>query len=641
MAWTSAGADQRSAFLGAESALKQGDRQAFELLAVGLQEYPLYPYLRFEVLRRDLDSASAEEVGQFIDDYGDTPLAERLRRIWLDRLAALSDWDGYVRLYRRGDSTERRCRYLQALTATGRADEALPQVEAVWLSGKSRPRACDPVIETWMDAGRLTTDLVWGRIGLAMDAGQTGLARYLDRFLPPGERTWLERWLALHGDPGRVLELGELPEPHPQRGRILAYGVERLARTSPERAAKSLDLLERRGELSEDQIRSSAAAVGFALAERGDSKGLAYLDRVSAENSNLAFQERRLRLALTLGDWPVVARWVEAMPAGPQKTEHWVYWLARAREAEGKREEALRLFRQAAAERSLWGFLAADRSGLPYRLDSRPVPADPKRIASIAQGPAGQRIRELQALERDLDVRREWYHLTRDLDAEDLKAAAVLACRWGLPDQAIFTLARSDYWDDLALRFPLLYRDEVTQQAIATGLDESLIYAVLRQESAFNPAAVSHAGAMGLMQLMPATARGVAGSLGFSRPLWSDLLDPTPNITLGSTYLAEMQDRFGGHPALAAAAYNAGPERVERWIPETPMDADLWVATIPFTETRGYVRRVLAYRVIYDHRLGRTIEPLSELMRPIGPGGGRPGNLGEGRPAEGWDPTVP
>jgi len=610
----SAGAGERDDFLAAEEALKSGDLQVFEDLASDLRDYPLYPYLRFESLRRDLGMDRAKEVEQFLDDFEDTPLAPRLRRAWLNRLAAVPEWGDYARLYRPDGSTDRKCHYLRALIETGRSTEALPQIEPLW---RSLPKACDPVLDAWMEAGRLTEDLVWARIALAIDAGQTRLARYLDRFLHPGERIWLDRWLALRDNPEGAVELSGIPESHPQRARILAYGLKRLSEVSPERGGEALRLLEKRGELPEHLIQASAAAVGFALAERGDARGLDYLDRLPANSGNLPLQERRLRLALALGDWPRVAAWVEAMPDGQLKSEHWVYWQARALDIAHRADDARRLYQEAAKERSLWGFLAAERVDLPYPLESRPVSAAPERIAFIEQSPAARRIAELGALGRDLDVRREWRHLSRNLEPEDLKAAAVVACRRGWPDQAIFTLARSGYWDDLVLRFPLLHREEVTSQAIATGLDEAWIYAILRQESAFNPGAVSHAGAVGLMQLMPATARSVASALGRPGPRRSELLDPQHNITLGSVYLAEMQSRFGDHPALAAAAYNAGPHRVERWLPEEPMDADVWVATIPFAETRGYVRRVLAYRVIYHRRLGTTVEPLSELMKPI------------------------
>jgi soluble lytic murein transglycosylase len=219
-------------------------------------------------------------------------------------------------------------------------------------------------------------------------------------------------------------------------------------------------------------------------------------------------------------------------------------------------------------------------------------------------------------------MRREWRTLTRDLDDAALMAAAYVADVLGWHDQAIFTLARTGYWDDLTLRFPLRYRDLVEEQAWQTGLGEDWIFAVLRQESVFAADVRSRAGALGLMQLMPATARQVARELTPARggPGSAEILKPELNITLGSTYLAWMRDRFG-HAALATAAYNAGPHRVARWLPEHCTEADLWIISIPFNETRGYVERVLAYRIIYGARLGLGPVRLSDLLPPI-PGRG-------------------
>jgi soluble lytic murein transglycosylase len=383
-------------------------------------------------------------------------------------------------------------------------------------------------------------------------------------------------------------------------------------------AADALDRARAQLDLPPPLAERAAFAVGLALTEEGDRRGLAYLELVPARADNLDLQDRRLRAALRLGAWPQVGAWVASMPEGGHKSELWLYWQARAMAAQGQSVAARRLFSQAAAERSLWGFLAAERVGAPYALASRPTPATQRRLKRIEEGPAGRRIVELLALDRELDVRRELFWLARDMTSEDLMAAAVLAAGWGSPDQAVALLARSGYWDDLDLRFPLEHRTLIREQARASGLDESWIFAIVRQESAFNPAAVSPAGALGLMQLMPATAREVARSLGEPVPDRWDLIDPALNIRLGSSYLARMQARFGDNPVLAAAAYNAGPHRVEQWLPEHSLQADLWTAIIPFRETRRYVRRVLAYRLIYDHRLGRRIRPLSGLMRPVG-----------------------
>ena len=609
--------DDREAFLAAEAALERGDSEVFEALLEELKDYPLYPHLRYRQLSRRLASAAPDEIADFLSDYADTRQAGFLRRAWLKRLAEEGRWEEYVRFYVPGDSIVRRCHYLRGLMLSGRRGEALGQAESLWLRGESLPNACDPLLKAWKQAGGLTTDLVWQRIVLAMDAGEIKLAGFLGKSLPAADRAWLELWLAVHRNPRLVLGEGRLKGPHAQQTRILAYGIARMARKAPSQAADAWDRIASQHRFPAAHAQPANAAIGFALVEQGERRGLSYLDRIPAREDNFDLQERRLRTALELGYWDGVADWIQAMPRGKRKCEHWLYWQARAEEVRGDHETAQALFAAAAGERSLWGFLAAERAGLPYKLGDERAPADPDSLARIEQSAAAARIRELEALDRGLEVRREWRRLTRDMESEELIAAAVVAQKRGWTNQAIFTLAKSGYWDDLGLRFPLLHRDLVLEQAGATGLDEAWIYAILRQESAFNPQALSHAGARGLMQLMPATAREIARSVGLPRPSQDDLYGPDLNITLGSNYLLKMKRRYAGNTVLATAAYNAGPGNVDRWLPEQPHSADIWVATIPFNETRGYVRRVLAYRLIYEYRIGKPIKPLHSLMWPV------------------------
>lgn len=624
-AWPATGGEDASArFLAAEEALKGGDRAVYESLLDGLTDYPLYPYLLYADLAAKRDEASDQAIEGYLEQFPGTPMAGRLRSDYLGRLAAQGRWADYARLYRPDDSTERRCLYLRALLETGETTKALaPEaVETLWLVPRSQPDACDPVFAAWGAAGRLTTDLVWGRIRLAMEAGEQGLARRLGRRLPESERPWLERWLTVAARPDAVLESGPFPGDHPMGPALLAQGIGRLAAADPRKAA---EVLEAQGEVlvRDPAARDSAhRAVARALLRSGlesdVARALVVWDPISTGVGNLEAQEERVRAAIRLGDWERVAHWIGLMPEGDEKADRWLYWQGRAQAALGLPEAAAASFAEAAERRSLWGFLAADRLGLPYRLDPSPVPARPEWIERLEADPALARIHELRRLGRHADMRREWRALTRDLDADGLMAAAALADRLGWHDQAIFTLARTGYWDDLSLRFPLRYRDLIEEQAWQTGLGEDWIFAVLRQESVFAPDVASSAGALGLMQLMPATARQVAQALAPSRPRpgRAEILDPQLNIALGSAYLAWMRDRFG-HVALATAAYNAGPHRVTRWLPEDCTEADLWILSIPFQETRGYVERVLAYRIIYGDRLGLEPVRISELLPPV------------------------
>ncbi len=624
------------AFLRAERALKAGDRAAFESLSAQLRDDPLYPYLRFADLARDLDGAPDAAIDGFLAEYPDTPLAERLRATYLKRLARAERWADYARVYRQDESVERRCLYLRALVATGQADRVLTptELEPLWLVPGPEPTACDPLFDAWDAAGGLTAGLRWARIRLAMESGETGLAGQLRDGLPEPERPWLDRWLAIHARPELVLDPTTLAGTHPMRSAILADGISRLARRSPDQAAA---VLESASASPDAPLRSDPAAwdlahraVGRALARASDpqqqSRGLAIWDRMSAGADNLAHQETRLRAAIELDAWERVADWAKRMPDGEEKRDRWLYWQGRAELALGLESESRETLAQAAERRSLWGFLAADRLGLPYRLADTPTPAAPERIGRLEGLPALARIRALKVLGRETDMRREWRTLTRDLDNPDLMAAAVVADRLDWHDQAIFTLARTRYWDDLKLRFPLAYLDLASEQAWQTALPPDWIMAVIRQESVFATDAASPAGALGLMQLMPATARELAADpdleldLDGAAPSRAQLLSPAPNIALGSAYLARMRDRFG-HAALATAAYNAGPHRVARWLPRTCTEADRWIVAIPYDETRGYVERVLAYRAIYGARLGEPPKRVSDLLPPV-PGTG-------------------
>lgn len=609
-------ADARADFLAAESALERGDLATFQTLADGLRSDPLYPYLLFAELTRDLDQAPDARIESFLADHPDTPLAERLRLAYLRRLADAGRWADYARLYRPDDSVERRCLHLHALIETGRTEEALPEVEPIWLSAQSRPDACDPVFERWSSAGGLTTELVWARIRLALEAGRAGLARHLGRRLPESERPWLDLWLAVDRTPERILEAGPFQSPHPMRAAILAHGVTHLARKDLERAALALRRLE--PALADDRRARERAqvAVGRALAESGDRLGLLHWDAVEPNADNLPEQEHRLRAAITLRAWDWLAKWIERMPEGEIKRERWLYWLGVAQEFQGQTETARTTLDAAARERSFWGFMAADRLDRPYNLEHRPVPVAPERLQILAQEPAYRRILALDQIGREVDVRREWRAFAGRLDNEGLMAAARLAHDRGWHDQAILMLARSGYWDDLEIRFPLAYRDLAAEQAWQIGIEPDWIQAVMRQESVFARTIASPAGALGLMQLMPATAGEIAAELGLPQPSRWSLLDPDLNIRLGSAYLTRMRDRFG-HAALATAAYNAGPARVRGWLPETCTNADLWIAAIPFAETRGYVERVLSYRIIYAERLGLEPRRLSELLPPV------------------------
>jgi soluble lytic murein transglycosylase len=609
---------QRSAFLNAEQALRDGDRERFVSLAERLGDYPLHPYLALADLLGRLDSAEPAEIDAFLARYPGTGPGEHLRLRWLKRLAREGRWQEYVDAYVDNGSETRECLYRRGLLALGRREAAFAGIDRLYLTGRSLPDACDPLFEAWLDSDGLRPELVRQRVALALARGSTGVARFQRRYLPPVERPWLDRLLAIHARPETLASTSLPPDPA-WRELMLVHGIERLARRDPDGAADFWSGLRDHERLSVPAQNRVHAAIGAELARRGDLKALGHLRRITASDDDIGPQRTRLRAALRLRAWADLALWAEQFPQAADELGEWRYWLARARAQTGDLAGAAHAFERAANERSLWGFRAAELIGRPLPLDHRPAAVDGQRLEALLAGATAARIRELSRLGRGVDVNREWRELTRDMSPAELITAAALAARLGLVTESIFTLARAGYWDDLELRFPMPYRGLVANKAASHGLPADWVYAVMRQESAFDKDVASHAGAVGLMQLMPGTAAEMAAEAGEAAPSTLALIDPQLNIELGSRYLAAMRRRFDGHSLLATAAYNAGPSAVARWLPDRPVAADLWITEIPYGETRDYVRRVLAYRVIYASKLGSRAFRVGGLLRPVGP----------------------
>lgn len=608
----------RQRFVAAEKALEQGQLFTYRRLKGELQGYPLLPYLEYRELTRQLASRSPDAIRQFLEQQADTPLSSRLRAAWLDLLAKQGRWSSYLEFARPGGSIQRQCQRLHALIETGKAEQAFPAVPDIWLSGRSRPKACDPVFDAWIGAGGLTQGLVWRRIGLAMRAGRTHLAGYLKRFLDTDERPWVERWISLHHHPERVIWLTK--EPHPWRNEIIVHALRRLARNDPAQAITLWEQFQKNAGFSDRQQLRLARSLAAHLLQAPDQRLYRRLEQLLPKRLRLdpRLSDRRFQIALRQHDWDRVLLTIDSMDEAERGKARWRYWRARSLQQLGRSQEASGLLSALAKERSYYGFLAADRLGTHFSFANQALDIPATQVRQLAQLPALRRARELQLLGRLLEARREWNLGLRSLDTQGLKAAARLAQTWDWPSQAIQTLAKLRAWNDLELRFPLVYRQQVDEHAHSLGLDSAWIYAILRQESGFVTDARSSAGAMGLMQLMPHTAREVARHDGRGPLQTGDLLRPQLNIELGSSYLNQIYRRLGDHPVLATAAYNAGPSRVLEWLPAQSQATDEWIETIPVRETREYLKRVFSYTLIYAHRLGEDTSSLpAGWLRPI------------------------
>jgi soluble lytic murein transglycosylase len=558
----------------------------------------------------------------FLTRYEGLGFARGLRLRWARSLASRGEWARFQSVYESHlaarEDTALDCLALQGRLALG-PDEALAgDALGYWLSAFSQPKECDPVFEYLGDIDAITPAIRHERITLALEAGQVQLARYLAKPLPDTERQRIERWARMQKDPGAALRDPSKFEDVDDDRRLVAYGLKRLARRDPVRAEERLEVYAGRL-LSDDEAAAVRRNVALTAARRflPEARGLLG-DPVFGEDALVT--QWRVRLALRDLDWPAALDGITALPAEEREQDNWRYWWARALDETGRRKEAAPQLERLAAERHFYGFLAADRLGTDYAFGHAPTPPDEKMIKAIATRPEIVRTRELYLTRLYGRGRVEWTAAMTALTDEERAQASILAHRWGWHSRAIRTASRHGLDNDLELRFPTPWEEHFRHLSKRVSIDPTWAYGVARSESLFMPDVASHAGAIGLMQLMPATGKETARKNGIRYENRWSLMDPAKNIALGTSYLAEMLARFDNNRVLATAAYNAGPHRVVRWQPERAgMPAAVWVESVPFKETRDYVRRVMAAETVFAWRMEGSTSRLSDRMPPIPP----------------------
>jgi soluble lytic murein transglycosylase len=602
---------ERQKYDQAQKALNAKSMTEYHRLIKQLQHYPLLPYLEYQELTNRLISLPKQEVQTFFARYPDSFLSERLTHRWLRTLAQRERWADYLQFYdKRLTDPELACLHLRARLATG-DKTALNDVTPLWNIEQAQSKACDPVFSDWRKAGLMTPELIWERHLKAVIASNKGLANYLTNMLPAADRPMAALLQQVDANPRLLKQTAKFSKQSPKMKDVILHGLEKLARTN----AKEALALWRGYDAQQLFDDSDRVDLKYHIALR-----LLYQDhevdaeKLVASTPNLTrvdLLEWLLRESLRKQDWERVNEWIARLPEDTRKTERWRYWQARTMEEldikEINGETPSSIYNSVAPARSFYGFLAADKTGVNYHLLDRPMTFTDEQIKAVENAQGVLRAREFFARGELGAANREFFHTTRRMPLEQMVIAGRLAEKLGWYRNAIQVMADAQYWDDLQVRFPIVYKEHVAKAAKQTSVNPLFIFAVTRQESAFVPDAKSTAGAVGLMQLLPATAKQTAQKNGLSFTP-QDLIHPEKNIALGSRYLDHLLGVFDGNRILAAAAYNAGPTRVKKWLNKekgAQLPYDVWIETIPFKETRGYVQNILSFSVIYAYRLGQ------------------------------------
>jgi soluble lytic murein transglycosylase len=556
-------------------------------------------------------------VAQFRRRYADSPLTDRLRVAWLTELARRKDWKAYRDQYEPRPEIELQCHYLNALLRTGAKDEAFAQTAELWRAPRSQPAACDPVFDAWIAAGNLTQALIWDRLLLALDGGETALARYLRSLLKEDLGTDAATLLRLSARPRELTSASVSRDPE-RAVAIVCHVVRRLAR---EDAAAASELWKRlSGDLhaSETIARRMAQDLTIARARAGDLDLDADLS-ASADGRHVDVADALLQAGITTEQWPAVERWVRGLDADERMKPRWRYWLARslrARAPVDTEQEVDEIYGSLARERQYYGFLAATEIGAAPMLNDRPSTPNEALIAQLRARPVIDRVGELFAVKSPGDARMEWQELDKTLDTEHRIAAAHLAAAYGWTMQSVMAANAAELTNDLELRFPAPFRETFVAASQTSNVPLSFLYAIARQESIFDPAARSAPGALGVMQLMPGTAIATARKFSLRAPTPDRLLYADINIDIGSRHVAELMEKYDNNRVLVAAAYNAGQTPVDRWLAaRPPHPIDVWIEAIPYRETRNYVQNVISFAYVYGQRLNAPTPFLTDAER--------------------------
>jgi soluble lytic murein transglycosylase len=562
---------------------------------------PLEPYLiaRISNTQEISEGKLNQDLARALDRFAGVPPIEEIRATVLKAWARKGDWDRFATHIDRlpewlaDQDTEIRCAKITFLRSRKQSVDGLRP--ALFTRITEFPSLCAPAFAGALATGEVTPDQMKAKF---MHIGSLGRKSDAERLLE----------LFTHDLDGKAL------------GRNLGAEILEVLETAKNDYRKGVKAFEQHAHLfSAETKRDVLLHIGVIGARKLEPDAHTLISSVDGYRRSLspAAAEWRTRAALLSGAWSDMLTSIEHMPSPLREEPAWRYWRARSLDHLRRPDEARLIYADLSRQPGYYGILAAERLGQkrpPYL--NQTFSADLSALQGLDKRPEAARALALYKAGLWVEAARELNILMRGADSATYYAAALYAKEKGLLDRQISFAQRASDHVDLTLRYPLLYGREISEAARRTGLSPELLWAVIRQESRFVPHAVSSAGAVGLMQVMPATAKHLSASRGLSGKITRDsLIAPDLNISLGSAFLESMHRRYSGNYALAAAAYNAGPGRVDRWQRQlSGVELEQFIELIPFTETRDYTKQVLTNYVMYAYVTGKEPVSLSSLV---------------------------
>lgn len=592
-----------------------------------LRSYPLYPYLQAARIQQSLASTDPQSLiqadtraAEFLATYAQQPVTRNLRRAWLDSLAKRNQWSAFLAAYRdvaANDAT--RCESFIARIELARTDGLAADIAKEWLTPRSLPECERPF--TWLkDNGLLTNALIEERAHLALDSNNPVFARQMIQQLPPERAAPLYQWSGLLESPASSIDALIASPGTSVSSTALLAGWRRLTRTDREGAEDRFAKLVRARGMSRDVASPYALALALSLAWNRDPRALEYFEKVVSTDFDDTSREWWARAALWSKDWKLAQHAISGLSETDRQSARWRYWIARITEQLHDAQQAQPLYEATLPDDNYYSAMAAAHLNRAVRPHPQSLPVNTDLRASLETNAGLIRARELYLCGMRPEAGAEWQAAFDALTPEARMQSIRLAADWGWYDQAVTIATSQRVFNDYALLYPRPYDAQVNAAARLAQLPPEIVYGVVRQESLYRIDALSNAGARGLMQLQPATARSTARYYKRPTPAITDLFDPYINTALGAERLRMLLDEFDGQIPVALAGYNAGPNAVMRWLPQEALDSDIWIENIPYNETRGYVQRILWHSLMFAW-LRSQEEPLhtESWLAPIMP----------------------
>ena len=602
--------EQREQYNKAKALIKKPHSiNAYKKIRLTLNDYPLAGHLDYLYHRQHISKLNSKRLDSFTNTHNNSLLSNKLKRAWLQHLAKRKQWPRFIEHYDIALATSAmQCQHAWALYQTGEQVKGLEEAKTLWLHSKSRPKSCDAIFHLLIKTDSIDSDLAWQRFILAFNARQHQLSKYLTRLLDGQQLKDANQLIKLYKHPQKIPSQWQTISLIPGQTVDLLESkyqlLKKLARSYPEKARAFVLAIKH-----EEQDQALADKLTAYLIQSQAIKGYAtvpqdYIALGSPQDTSSL--QWLLRAHIAQANWQGVIETIDQLPTELQEHERWRYWYYRAKSLSGRLTllEEQEHYKAVANKASFYGFTTAENLGLPYGFEPIEHTPKPEHLELMRNNPYMQRASEHFAQQEYSLARSEWRRGSQRFNQEMQIDSAYFAQSLGWHHQAINTAAQAKAWQHYQLRFPNLYSEQFELQASAAKYSNhwpaNWPYAIARQESAFASDAQSGAGAMGLMQILPSTAREVARkkNVKYQR---SKLFNADYNIVLGSGYLKQLNKRYQ-HRALTSAAYNAGPRRANKWLKnmEQPLPIDAWIETIPFSETRQYVQNIFSFSLIHS-----------------------------------------